>query len=306
MRFDRAAQGWVQRMCGPGSTVVSFERLVGGLSSTVHGITVETRTGPQSLVLRRIDPAENPEAEAEIVAEHRILSAFEHRLVPRLLASDPTGDDCGYPASIQTRLPGRPTLSPTDVDRWIRGLAEAIHTVRNANAKIDAAILDLLPHFQPWLPVGSAPPRWSRYPSEWSEARTRVEARWPGDVAPSTHGSSNVGLVHRDLHPANVLFNHGEITGIVDWTNASVGPVEVDISRCRVQTAMLVGHASAKDLLRRCNSICESYDPIWDAMVALEISPWLNDIAMAVRALGTFVRVDSLRRALDAIVVASL
>ncbi len=304
MRFDRAAKDWVERTCGPGATVVSSRRLHGGLSSSVHELRVDTRSGHHLLVLRRIDPEDNPDARAEIISEGRILSALENRLVPRLLASDPSGEACGYPASVQTRLPGRPTLSPVLLDRWISGLAEAVRTVHGA--MVAPTILRELPPFRPWLPVDDAPPSWSRDPAAWSEARTRVCARWPPNAPVVSGEASGFALIHRDLHPANVLFDNGELSGIVDWTNASVGPVEVDISRCRVQAALLVGDAPAWELVRHCESICERYDPIWDAMVALEIAPWLGDIAAAFRALGTDVRVASLRRSLDAIVVASL
>jgi aminoglycoside phosphotransferase (APT) family kinase protein len=273
----------------------------------VHELTVESATGLQRLVLRRVDPEDNPDATAEIFSERLILSALDDRLFPALLASDPSGIACGFPASLQTRLPGRPTLSPLDVDRWIHGLAQAVRTVHDAG--IDPKILATLPQFHPWLPEDPAPPFWSRHPSAWSEARLRVSARWPVDRADgstSPSDTSDLTLVHRDLHPANVLFDNEELSGIVDWTNASLGPVEVDISRAKVQAAMLVGTEAAEGLLRHCAPMCPGYDHLWDALVALEIAPWLSDIATTVRALGTAMRVESLRRSLDAIVVASL
>lgn len=38
-------------------------------------------------------------------------------------------------------------------------------------------------------------------------------------------------LLHLDYHPANVLTQHGRITGVVDWENARAGPPHIDLAR---------------------------------------------------------------------------
>ena len=43
----------------------------------------------------------------------------------------------------------------------------------------------------------------------------------------------DVGFIHRDFHPGNVLWKRRRLTGIVDWQAASIGPRSVDIGHCR-------------------------------------------------------------------------
>jgi aminoglycoside phosphotransferase (APT) family kinase protein len=36
-------------------------------------------------------------------------------------------------------------------------------------------------------------------------------------------------FIHRDFHPGNVLWRDGEVTGVVDWVNASIGSPWADV-----------------------------------------------------------------------------
>lgn len=49
-------------------------------------------------------------------------------------------------------------------------------------------------------------------------------------------------LLHLDYHPENVLLSEGEVTGIIDWTNALAGPPHIDLGRSRatLQTVRLL------------------------------------------------------------------
>jgi len=40
-------------------------------------------------------------------------------------------------------------------------------------------------------------------------------------------------FIHRDYHPMNVRWSRGRLSGVVDWTNASVGPTGKDVAWCR-------------------------------------------------------------------------
>ncbi len=54
-------------------------------------------------------------------------------------------------------------------------------------------------------------------------------------------------LIHRDMHPSNMLFNNGELTGIVDYDMVSQGPRIFDVCYCA--TSILIGGFS--DLKKR-------------------------------------------------------
>jgi hypothetical protein len=40
-------------------------------------------------------------------------------------------------------------------------------------------------------------------------------------------------LIHRDFHPGNVLWHRGQVSGVVDWQSASIGPASIDVANCR-------------------------------------------------------------------------
>ena len=58
-----------------------------------------------------------------------------------------------------------------------------------------------------------------------------------GEPAPSYDAT----FIHRDFHPANVLWLDGEITGVVDWVETSTGPVDLDVAHCVSNVASLHG-----------------------------------------------------------------
>jgi aminoglycoside phosphotransferase (APT) family kinase protein len=73
--------------------------------------------------------------------------------------------------------------------------------------------------------------------------------------------------IHRDFHPGNVLWTGADISGIVDWGNACVGPAAFDLAHLRVNLASLAGQAATDATFPG--------DPSWDIEAALGfIDPW--------------------------------
>ena len=107
-------------------------------------------------------------------------------------------------------------------------------------------------------------------------------------------------FIHRDFHPGNLLFRRGRCSGIVDWTQASVGPPEVDISRTRVEIAMLTDREVAEEFLRH-TGYSATYDPLWDALVACELGPWSHEM-LVFNDIGARLTLDGVRATLDAFV----
>jgi Phosphotransferase enzyme family len=52
---------------------------------------------------------------------------------------------------------------------------------------------------------------------------------------PPTHQ----GLVRRDFHPGNILWEGDRITGVIDWAETSWGPPDLDVMHSRANFAML-------------------------------------------------------------------
>src|SRR5687768_16471577 len=73
---------------------------------------------------------------------------------------------------------------------------------------------------RPTLPDQPIVPQWTRHPDEWAKAFHALAVERPGSAQVFLHG---------DFHPANVLFDtDGVLTGVVDWSAASVGAPEFD------------------------------------------------------------------------------
>jgi hypothetical protein len=65
------------------------------------------------------------------------------------------------------------------------------------------------------------------------------------------------------------LWKDGQVSGVVDWVNACVGPVEIDIGHCRVNLALLFGVESADQFLEAYQTLASgsfNYDPYWDVV----------------------------------------
>ena len=79
-------------------------------------------------------------------------------------------------------------------------------------------------------------------------------------------------FIHRDYHPGNVLWTRGELSGVVDWVNASIGSPWADVGHCRVNLAGELGQDAADrflDLYRVAAGRDDEYDPYWDISAVL-------------------------------------
>lgn len=175
---------WVERTIGPGARVVGWRRLTGGITSSVHRLTVEHNGRREPFVLRRWVPGEHEGYAVKAVAsETAVLTALERSDVPapRVIGSTIDAAHAG-PAVLMTRVPGHVHLMPRDRERWLQQMARAL-------ARIHALDVDAKP-FESWLDRRrlSPPPDASR-PDIWNEAIALItEERRP------THTC----FIHRD------------------------------------------------------------------------------------------------------------
>ena len=233
------AIAWAQRAAG--GRVERVEPLAGATSAAVHALLVRTPAGSErELVLRRFVRewiAEEPDAPER---EARVLEAVAPLPfpTPELVAADPRAEHCDAPALLMTRVPGAPVLVPDDEDAWLRALVAPLPALHALGA---SAMPEL--QYRPWYDVPAArPPAWSSRPELWERMLEAIAGSWPElpEVA-----------IHRDYHPANVLFAGGRLPGVVDWTNACRGPAANDVAHCRLNLALLRGPDCADAFLQR-------------------------------------------------------
>jgi aminoglycoside phosphotransferase (APT) family kinase protein len=244
------ALAWCEEVTG--DRVVQARALEGGMSSAVHALDL---ADSRALVLRRFVReewlAEEPDVPRREAAALELLR--ERPLpTPRLVASDPTGAAAGDPAVLMTRLPGAIEWAPTDMERFLRGLADLLPPIRAT------PVGPGLPDYEPYALESHAPPPWTSRPEVWERGFTVFDEPPP---------SEERRFIHRDFHPGNVLWVDGAVTGVVDWASTSIGSPSADIGHCRVNLAGVFGLEVADRFLALCGVL--DYHPYWDIVAAL-------------------------------------
>lgn len=254
----------MEAAAGPGARVTSVRRLRGGDSSAMHSLTVVRGGRTRRLVLRRFVRADWLAREPDIARrEAAALRLLVHTPIPApgLIAADEDGRDAGVPSVLMTMLPGRPILAPRDMVSWLRLLADALPRIHAVHPAAD----ELPWRYEPYNDIASLEvPAWTTRSREWETALAVAGGPAPG---------KDEHLIHRDYHPANVLWSRGRITGIVDWVNACRGPAGVDIGHCRRNLALLHGVEVADRFLDHCLEWAD-YDPYWDIVT---LTDWLPE-----------------------------
>jgi aminoglycoside phosphotransferase (APT) family kinase protein len=228
--------------------------------------------------------------------EARGLTAAEQAGIPAplLLAVDADGARIGAPALAMTLAHGEVRARPPGPpDEWVGGLAEML--VRIAGATQPAVEL---PAVESWRrPTDpDAPPDWVRDPTAWRAAVERVDAGLTG-------GPDR--FIHRDYHPLNVFWEGDSVSAVVDWANACNGPIEYDVSRCRVNIALVAGAAAADRFLAACGDLGRDYDRAWDLETVFSFLGNV-DVVLAGNDFGAGLTTESVRATLDAVVTAAV
>lgn len=190
-------------------------------STSVHRVDFSAADGlPDRLALRRYldqerlanDPWYEP---ANEVAALMLLGGSDVH-APWLVAHDAGGSAAGVPALLTTFIAGEPPIRPRSRG-WIHQLAQELARVHALGLSGDDPVATYSRYYAPEDIVA---PYWSRQPSLWERliaesATAPIDGPW--------------GFVHRDYHPGNTLWSHGRLNGVVDWTTAARGPLEIDL-----------------------------------------------------------------------------
>ncbi|MEW2355163.1 aminoglycoside phosphotransferase family protein [Spirillospora sp. NPDC029432] len=271
---SRTTLRWVEECLGRGAEVRMVRPLAGGAAHANHALLVESPSGSaHRLVLRRWTPRArtagppvprgtdadfSPEREIAALA---LLAGCEVP-TPSLVAADPAGAYCDAPALLITRLKGHPPRpAPDDLPEYLIQLAAALLAV---HARGGASTM---PPYVPYNRLDQRrAPRHALRPGLWERAFEVAAGRSPE----AAHR-----FIHRDYHPDNTLWSYGRLTGIVDWSDASYGPVAVDIAHMRLNLALRYGPPAAERFVAAFDQVSGGYrhDPYWDVRCLLDLLP---------------------------------
>lgn len=255
-------QDWLSRGLGFAVWAVEATPVTGATSSSLYRLLVRGAGQEHRLILRLFTNeswrAEEPDLVRHEAACLRRAQGSEVP-VPRLVATDESGDACGAPAVLMTELPGRVDPMPPDRTAWLRAMAEALAAIHRVDAHGFAW------QYRPYKDLSALEvPAWSRRPDAWARAIRLVQAPPP---------ASRRCFIHRDFHPCNVIWEGGRLSGVVDWVNGCQGPGGVDVGHCRVNLVLLTGVPEADAFLafyREAAGASFSYHPYWDLVALMD------------------------------------
>ena len=255
-----------------GGRVTALRRLGSGHWHVNHSLTIAGADDRvRRLVLRRWARPGWEREDPDFTAEREIavldLLSDSEVPVPQVVAADPVGEKCDVPTLLLSRLPGRPPGLPADAGSFLHGLAEtlvAIHAIRGAQERI--------PGYRRYYdPSAARPPAWAARPRVWERAIAAASS--PAPAGPRS-------FIHRDYHPENTLWVRGRLTGVVDWTSGSWGPVGADTGHMRWNLAVSYGLDAADEFLGAYRSLSGrelSDQPYWDVATVLDVLPEIHE-----------------------------
>jgi aminoglycoside phosphotransferase (APT) family kinase protein len=191
----------------------------------------------------------------------------------------------GQPAIVTECLPGRPLVAPTDIESWTGELAQMLAAIHALPVKG----FDFLP---PW---DIEHDRWMSTP-DLTERRLAEAGIDGGRVVASLHmgaatslSSISPTLLHWDYWPGNTLWTRRRLTGVVDWTMASIGDRRYDVAYCRLDMSLFFGGEAATLFLQAyqdATAIQLEDMPWWDLFASLRTLPEVTAWGLPYEDLG--------------------
>lgn len=284
---------WILNVAGEAARVLKIETLKGGMSSNVFLITIERNSTRFNWVLRQINNPiwlrEEPDLVVHEVESLKVVSSLTTP-TPTVIAFDCDGSKCGLPSVLMTKLEGTPQLKHPNMNTVIKQIAKHLIQIHGIK-RTEQFRWRYVSYFSfDELKV----PQWTASPKEWQKL-IRVMKNIPEPTYQPV-------FIHRDYHPTNILWENNNITGIVDWVNACIGPRGIDIGHCRWNLAMLYGVDVAEQFLTYYEKNSEQhfiYDVYWDIVALFNVLEDQLTVYPGWSAFGLRINEELLRERMD-------
>ena len=260
--FSGAALDWLARETGIPAGNFVITPLRGANSSAVCAVSDARKSEAPGYVLRVFDNAQWLAQEPDL-ARHEAAALQEAGRcgvgAPELVAFAERDAGFGAPVVLMSRLAGDVMLRPGDLRDWSAQLARTLAQIHRHAAP------NFGWNYRSWVDAETLRvPVWTTRPRLWERAIEFWRAGEPEE---------NAVFLHRDFHPANVLWQSENVSGVVDWVNACRGPRGLDVAHCRTNLAVLFG-VEVADYFRQIylEFAGGQHHPFWDVASILEVS----------------------------------
>lgn len=279
------------------SPIIACQPLKGSTSSRLYLLTTDQNADS---VLRLFTWADWIKRKPDLARhEAAVLEQAQQGDVhtPHLIAYDEFGENTTFPAVLMSRVSGAVNLHPAVMGSWLKQQAVALSKIH----QLPTDHFDW--HYTDWFELNSLRvPKWSKRPEVFNSLIEILKQ--PRPKMPHV-------FLHRDYHPTNVLWQNGELTGVVDWVNGCIGPAMIDVGHCRLNLASLFGVKEADIFLHHWRNTAgeEHYSAWWDICALANGGVFSNKIELYSGWADfnkTDITVDSLAHNLDAFAVSLL
>jgi aminoglycoside phosphotransferase len=253
---------WLCLSLGPGSSILSSLPLIGGIAGDATRLRVrDGKGGIRYLVLHCFNDYGGREATIEAlrneVAVHHLLDECSHAIgvtTPKVIAVDYEGTVLQKPLLLCSWLPGQVIVSTSDPRKWAEDLAQPLPLFHALNTDSTTIVRDKVGRRK----TPQSFPEWSHEKSAWQAVIDTAQEGIPDGEPVFKHG---------DYHPTNVIWQNGAITGIIDWSLSSIGPVGLDLSHTRINLVSMYGLETADCFLEAYRKIgrAETRDDVLQA-----------------------------------------
>lgn len=224
---------------GPDAIVGGVDPMVGGHAGLTFGFEIRREsngTTLANLVLRLAPAGVKRQGNTDVYRQAPLLKAL-HRAglpVPLVPWSSPNEDQFGAPFIMMERLKGL-TFFVWDPDQSFDRSNEAVASLWRKCASALAAFHNF--DWQAGLPNWEEPRalveellRWDKILEKSPDPEcVRLGRQIRQKLLDSMPEGGPIGLVHGDFQPGNTLYDHGEVTGVIDWELASIGHQTLDL-----------------------------------------------------------------------------
>lgn len=251
--------------------------LRGGVDASTHRVDLLPPEGsngePRSIVVRRYGQATlrwNPDGPMRLwYTLHALSDARLGVQTPRPLLFDST--TLHAPTLLMSYLPGKSTLQPRDLHRFLSDLAGALARIHRVPSELP--ILSHLPS-----------------PTERLAQLFSIAAQHPGlntvadgaairrVLAGASHKSllGRPVLLHGDYWAGNVVWRGNHLHAVLDWDQAERGDAAYDVAYCRADLALMFGSQAADEFLQAYEDAAQtSLQALgtWDLLAATRALP---------------------------------